>query len=173
MNIGWGNLFPGGSGAPLDRQKDRSAGSPLDWTSPRQAKHLPQPRSRKRGSGAESAGYDRFGECRGERRKASGPRASACGDMCRCGRGPIEIAPFGASLPSAFLGGRNESNKARARRAARTIFFYPPPRSETGRGRGTREAWWRGRAVLEQAPRPTPLPPRKRAVPPPRYCGAG
>ena len=32
----------------------------------RQAKHLPLPRSRKRGSGAESAGYGRFGECRGE-----------------------------------------------------------------------------------------------------------
>ncbi len=32
----------------------------------RQAKLLLLPRSRKRGSGAESAGYGRFGECRGE-----------------------------------------------------------------------------------------------------------
>ena len=63
---GIANPHPGGFGTPLGRQKDRSAGSPLDWTSVRQAKLLPLPRSRKRGSGAESAGYGRFGECRGE-----------------------------------------------------------------------------------------------------------
>jgi hypothetical protein len=65
---------PGGSGAPLGRQKDRSAGSPLDWTSVRQAKPLLLPRPRKRGSGAESAGYGRCGECRG--RAPEGERAS-------------------------------------------------------------------------------------------------
>ncbi len=62
---GIANPHPGGFGTPLGRQKDRSAGSPLDWTSVRQAKHLLLPRPRKRGSGAESAGYGRIGECRG------------------------------------------------------------------------------------------------------------
>jgi hypothetical protein len=55
----------------------------------------------------------------------------------------------------------------------------PPP---CKRGRGTmrvQRAWWRGRVtrrsafVAEEARRLAPLPPRKSAVPPPRYRGAG
>ncbi len=53
---------------------------------------------------------------------------------------------------------------------------HPPPRSGGG---GPREAWWRGRltrrftVVGGVSSRPAPLPPRKRAVPLPRYRGAG
>src|SRR5208282_469595 len=64
-----------------------------------------------------------------------------------------------------------------AHRAARTNFFYPPPRSGGG---GPHEAWWRGRPAQMNASfgeqsvlLPTPLPPRKCAVPPPRFRGEG
>ncbi len=117
---GIANPHPGGFGTPLGRQKDRSAGSPLDWTSVRQAKLLLLPRPRKRGSGAESAGYGRFGECRGEApegERAPVWRASAqqiglrrlrrlvCGahsdgDVWMCGADSGRHAPFGAPPPS-------------------------------------------------------------------------
>ena len=37
--------------------------------------------------------------------------------------------------------------------------LLPRPRSETERGRGSCEAWWRGHAALRPAVRPSPLPP--------------
>ena len=107
---GIANPHPGGSGAPLGRQKDRSAGSPLDWTSVRQAKHLLLPRPRKRGSGAESAGYGRFGECRGEAPegeraptwRASAPVHCSGGDVCHVWRGQWTACAFRRSA-SLFL----------------------------------------------------------------------
>ena len=72
---GIANPHPGGSGAPLGRQKDRSARSSLDWTGPRRAKHPPQPRPRKRGSGAEpEAVATALASAVAKRRKASAPR---------------------------------------------------------------------------------------------------
>ena len=83
-------------------------GGPLDWTSVRQAKPLPLPRSRKHGSGAESADYGRFGEGRGRAPEGERAptlarfraRAQVSGDTSLCGADSGRHAPFGAPLPS-------------------------------------------------------------------------
>ena len=101
--------LPGGSGAPLGRHKDRSARSSLDWTSPRRAKHPPQPRPRKRGSGAEpmlvATG---LASAAAKRRKAGAPRLARCRDSRRVAHTAYTCrrcadngwhAPFGAPPP--------------------------------------------------------------------------
>jgi hypothetical protein len=159
-------LFPGGFGTPLGRQKDRSAGSPLDWTSPRQAKHLLQPRPRKRGSGAESAGYDRCGECRGEAPegerapnwRAAAPRASACGDIGRCGADQEKLRLSALRSPRLISRGGNESNKARARMRRGNDVISPLPAARGEGARTRRETAfsnpplpnWRRQSMLQQ-----------------------
>ena len=127
-------LFPGGFGTPLGRQKDRSAGSPLDWTSPRQAKLLLQPRPRKRGSGAKSAGYD------------------------RCGADQEKLRLSALRSPRLISRGGNESNKARARMRRGNDVISPLPAARGEGARTRRETAfsnpplpnWRRQSMLQQ-----------------------
>ena len=135
---GIANPHSGGSGSPVDRQKDRSARSALNRRlGCKRAKH---PRARdvgKPGSGAEPR-LDAFGLASAavRRRKAGAPplwraaalKASADGNVCRCCAANGWIAPFGASPP--FCAGgesflewrRGGGHSSGAERVARTIF---------------------------------------------------
>ena len=123
-----------------------------------------------------------------ERRKASAPRLARCRVRNISERRRLLVrrgngwhAPFGASPPF-FAGGESifwcvfvrQSSDAKKRRE--NDLRYPPPRSETERGRGTmptgparsgrpddRLRWSRGRAPLRLAVRPTPF---HRVLPP-------
>ena len=156
---GIANPHPGGSGAPLGRQKDRSAGSPLDWTSVRQAKHLLLPRPRKRGSGAESAGYGRIGECRGrapEGERAPNWRASApvhfrmatsdcvarTVDGVRLSALRLPLMSRGEPKELCCRGRRQTSG---ADRVARTNLLIRPRGAKRSGGGGPCGAWWKGR----------------------------
>ncbi len=151
--------------------------------------------------GVEPAGRKPLARAAVERRKARAPEASASGNIHRRGARRIRsmrlrgLGAFRRSASLLFLRedlGRaflQREGKARMhRRIARTGSLYPPPRSGGG---GPREAWWRGLlsqsfvAVAEEirtstcnnescvALRPAPPPPRKSAVPLPRFHGGG
>src|ERR1700678_2008402 len=61
--------------------------------------------------------------------------------------------------------------KTRTHTRRENDFVCPPPRNAMERGRGPPEGWWRGRAALRRATRPTPLPPRFARSPLPAVAG--
>ncbi len=145
----------------------------------RQAKPLPLPRSRKHGSGAESADYGRFGEGRGRAPEGERAptlarfraRAQVSGDTSLCGADSGRHAPFGAPLPSLLRMILSENRTplfgiirepganllrclqtSGAERVARTQLLTRPRGAKRSGGGGPCGAWWRGRPAQMNDP---------------------
>jgi len=168
--------LPGGSGPPLGRHDDRSPRSSVDS---RQATAGNTRRAGSQETRELELSQRRMRSPwrvprRSAERRAARDRAAAAqrsnGNIRSCDA-DTDGAPIGAPPP---FGGGNLSvrvvvRKARMpRRIARMICFIRP-RTKCGGG-GPPEGWWRGQAPTLAA-RPKPLPPRLRAVPPPRCAG--
>jgi hypothetical protein len=104
-------------------------------------------------SGCQSPGERRSGAPEGERApKVRGFRARSIDQRQRVSvcADDNEICASRCSAPSACLRGMQRASvvvcKTRTRLRREHAFAYPPPRSETERGRGTTEGWWRGHA---------------------------
>ena len=150
----------------------------------RQAKLLLLPRSRKRGSGAQSAGYGRFGECRGEAPegerapvwRASAPvhcRTVTSASVARTVDGMrlsalrLPLYEPEASLKKSCCRGRRQSSDADG--VARTNFFTLPLQGPGGGGSRPRRGagWGEGDQTNRMRIRIHPLPPHFVRRPPP------
>jgi hypothetical protein len=172
--------LPGGPGAPVDRQKDRSARSALNRRLEGRGQNTREPET----SGNPVLGLSHRGSSRwrvprrgaGRRAHLIRMRSRAVGaDIGRTMRLSALRLPFVAGGEFCFWNGVLVVGMTRTHRRRENDLFCPPPRSGGG---GPPEGWWRGHAECRLAQRKssTPRPfhrPAAQGGPPSPLRGAG